>query len=50
MMLRDLVVSLDGIGRDDAKLTLAIGLVRRHDAHRTGCARWRCRTDPRIRR
>ncbi|HEX4369649.1 MAG TPA: universal stress protein [Rhodopila sp.] len=39
MKLRDLVVLLDGTGRDEAKLAVAVGLARRHDAHLTGlCA------------
>jgi nucleotide-binding universal stress UspA family protein len=36
MSLRDLVVLLDGSARDDAKLAVATGLARRHDAHLTG--------------
>jgi nucleotide-binding universal stress UspA family protein len=36
MKLRDIVVLLDGSVRDEAKLTLAAGLARRHDAHLTG--------------
>jgi nucleotide-binding universal stress UspA family protein len=36
MKLRDLVVLLDGTVRDEAKLAVAIGLARRHDAHLTG--------------
>jgi nucleotide-binding universal stress UspA family protein len=36
MKLRDLVVLLDGTGRDDAKLAVAVGLAKRHDAHLTG--------------
>lgn len=36
MGLRDLVVVLDGRSRDDAKLTIAINLALRHDAHLTG--------------
>ncbi len=36
MGLQDLVVLLDGSTRDEAKLTLALGLARRHDAHLTG--------------
>ena len=39
MGLRDLVVLLDGSPRDDAKLTVALQLARRNDAHLTGlCA------------
>jgi len=34
--LRDLVVLLDGSARDEAKLGLAAGLARQHDAHLTG--------------
>jgi nucleotide-binding universal stress UspA family protein len=36
MKLRDLVVLLDGSARDEAKLAVASGLARRHDAHLTG--------------
>jgi nucleotide-binding universal stress UspA family protein len=36
MKLQDLVVLLDGTARDEAKLALAVGLARRHDAHLTG--------------
>ena len=36
MALRDLVVLLDGTGRDEAKLAVAVGLARRYDAHLTG--------------
>jgi nucleotide-binding universal stress UspA family protein len=36
MKLRDLVVLLDGSIRDEAKLAVAVELVRRHDAHLTG--------------
>jgi nucleotide-binding universal stress UspA family protein len=35
-MLRDLIVVLDGSPRDEARLALALGLARRHDAHLTG--------------
>jgi nucleotide-binding universal stress UspA family protein len=34
--LQDLVVLLDGSARDEAKLVLALGLARQHDAHLTG--------------
>src|ERR1700684_4460045 len=34
--LRDLVVLLDGSARDEVKLSVALGLARRHDAHLTG--------------
>jgi nucleotide-binding universal stress UspA family protein len=34
--LRDFVVLLDGSARDEAKLTVALDLARRHDAHLTG--------------
>jgi nucleotide-binding universal stress UspA family protein len=36
MGLRDLVVLLDGSARDEAKLTVAVDLARRYDAHLTG--------------
>jgi nucleotide-binding universal stress UspA family protein len=36
MSLRDLVVLLDGSARNEAKLTVAVELARRHDAHLTG--------------
>jgi nucleotide-binding universal stress UspA family protein len=36
MALRDLVVLLDGSPRDEAKLSVAIELARRNDAHLTG--------------
>ncbi len=36
MALRDLVVLLDGSPRDDARLTVALGLARRDDAHVLG--------------
>lgn len=36
MGLRDLVVLLDGSARDEAKLAVAGGLARQHDAHVTG--------------
>lgn len=36
MGLRDLVVLLDGLTRDQAKLAVAVGLAQRHDAHLTG--------------
>ena len=36
MGLRDLVVLLDGSPRDEVKLSVALGLARRHDAHLTG--------------
>jgi nucleotide-binding universal stress UspA family protein len=36
MALRDLVVLLDGSPRDEARLTVALGLARRDDAHLTG--------------
>jgi nucleotide-binding universal stress UspA family protein len=36
MKLQDLVVLLDGTNRDEAKLAVAVGLARRHDAHLTG--------------
>ena len=36
MGLRDLVVLLDGSARDEARLAVAVGLARRHDAHLTG--------------
>lgn len=36
MSLRDMVVLLDGSPRDDAKITVALDLARRNDAHLTG--------------
>jgi nucleotide-binding universal stress UspA family protein len=36
MAIRDLVVLLDGSQRDHAKLTVALALTRRYDAHLTG--------------
>jgi nucleotide-binding universal stress UspA family protein len=36
MGLRDLVVLLDGSGRDETKLAVAVELARRNDAHLTG--------------
>src|SRR5689334_15977325 len=36
IVLRDLMVVLDGSPRDEARLALALDLARRHDAHLTG--------------